>query len=84
MLAPSFQVQNEDVREMLSDGWSVVGYSTMPIQMAGIQHSVLLQKGKELVSFNVTLAAGVLGAKVVTNVLSYTPEQMSPRPGSAP
>ena len=73
MLEPKYQVLNEDVRQMLSDGWSVVGYSTMPFGKDDFRHSVLLQKGSELLVFNVTIVHEMLETRVVATVLSLTP-----------
>ncbi|MGE0289297.1 MAG: hypothetical protein AB7I42_26520 [Bradyrhizobium sp.] len=72
----SADAQKDELAQRLSDGWTIVGYSTAMMAAGAMVHSVLLQKGDGLVTATVVVSAGnELGREIVTLAPAPAPKK---------
>jgi hypothetical protein len=74
---PMLHVETDHIKQMLENGWSVVGYSTVIMAMGAMTHSILLQKGSELITADTTVSKSAAGwgpLTAATGFLSYSPK----------
>ncbi len=67
------ELGEDQLTDMLNDGWTIAGYSVNMMALGALTHNVLLQKGTHLTSITViTQGDGETGRNV--NVLSPKPD----------
>jgi hypothetical protein len=68
-------VETDGIQRMLDDGWTVAGYSTVLMAAGAMTHSILLKKGNELVTVNISTVPGWgTTTKTIVGFLSYSPK----------
>jgi len=66
--------EEDDLTEMLENGWEIAGYSVAMLAAGAISHNILLKKGPKLTSTTI-LTQGESETGRIVNVLAPMPEK---------